>query len=103
MSDYDYGRANGLWGNDGIPYGLDCYDSSNYFSTPKYTRSENVAISQGYKEVEDASAYNGRYFIKNGLKWIHNISALKKMLRIYADEDLIAMGYDAQAYYQYNK
>lgn len=23
MSDWDYGRENGLWGNDGIPYGLD--------------------------------------------------------------------------------
>ncbi len=23
MGDYDYGRENGLWGSDGIPYGLD--------------------------------------------------------------------------------
>lgn len=28
MSDWDYGRENGLWGDDGIPYGIDDYETS---------------------------------------------------------------------------
>ena len=26
MGDWDYGREHGLWGNDGIPYGIDSRD-----------------------------------------------------------------------------
>lgn len=26
MSDYEWGRANGLWGDDGVPYGINDYD-----------------------------------------------------------------------------
>jgi len=29
MSDYDYGRENGLWGDDGIPYGIDTVEYSD--------------------------------------------------------------------------
>ncbi len=50
--------------------------------------------------VLDENAYNGRYFIKDGKKWIHNISALKSQLRIYDDYGVEKMGYDVAAYYQ---
>ena len=63
MSDYDYGRENGLWGNDGIPYGMDSYEERD--SSPSYNRSEKRALANGFEEVADANAYNGRYFIKN--------------------------------------
>jgi len=49
MSDWDYGRENGLWGDDGIPYGLDDYE-------PSYSR-KNEEIENNFvifmSEVED--------------------------------------------------
>lgn len=100
MSDYDYGLQNGLWGRDGIPYGLNSYknDYENKSSIRPYNRSEQKAIRNGFKEVADDKAYNGRYFIKDGLKWIHNISSLKKMLHVSNDEQLFNMGYDVYTY-----
>lgn len=77
-----------------------------------YNESERLAIHLGYKEVPDSHAYNGRYFIKNGKKWIHNIDALRKKLntdygRYIDDEELEVsspkgFGYDVVAYYIYN-
>lgn len=77
-----------------------------------YTHSELLAISLGYKEVEDERAYNQRYFILNGKKWIHNLGALRRKLnaeygRYIDDEELEAaapegFAYDVEAYYAYN-
>ena len=101
MSDWDYGREHGLWGNDGIPYGInsrdDDYDQKS--SHVDFNRSEKLAIKNGFKAVEDPKSYNGRYFIKQGLKWIHNIQALKSTLGISLDSKLLELGYDIQAYY----
>ena len=97
MSDYDYGRENGLWGADGIPYGLDAYEPR--VSTVNYNRSEKKALANGFEEVADDNAYNGRYFVKDGLLWIHNISALKSRLHITSNERLFSMGYDVEAYF----
>ncbi|HDR1284620.1 hypothetical protein ACFGWO_08925 [Pasteurella multocida] len=63
----------------------------------KYNESEYLVIRLGYKEVADSNPYSGRYFIKNGKKWIHNID----------DEELEAsypksFGYDVVSYYIYN-
>ena len=49
-------------------------------SNPPYMQSEINAIVAGFIEVKDKCAYNGRYFIKNGKKWIHNLEALRKKL-----------------------
>ena len=97
MSDYDYGRENGLWGNDGIPYGMDSYETRD--SSPSYNRSEKRALANGFEEVADSKAYNGRYFIKNSLLWIHNISALKRTLGVSSNDELFRAGYDLEAYF----
>ena len=104
MGDWDYGREHGLWGNDGIPYGLDHkdYDDDKSFHI-NLNKSEKLALKNGFKSVDDSKSYNGRYFIKNGLKWIHNIKALKSRLGVRVDSKLVEMGYDIQAYYALNK
>lgn len=108
MSDFDYGREKGFWGNDGIPYWINSKESSSDYSSKKsapstkqYNRSEQLARQNGFKEVQDENAYNGRYFVKDGKLWIHNIGALKATLGIKSDNELKKHGYDVDAYYQY--
>lgn len=38
----------------------------------------DVALRMGYKECPDENAYGDAYYIKDGLKWIFNITGLKK-------------------------
>ncbi|HHW7506431.1 TPA: hypothetical protein ACU21B_000244 [Mannheimia haemolytica] len=74
-----------------------------------YTQSEVAALIAGYVEVADNRAYNGRCFIKNGKKWIHNLNALRAKLnneygRYIDDEELSAsypegFAYDVENYY----
>lgn len=74
-----------------------------------YTPSEIEALVAGFEEVADKRAYNGRYFIRNGKKWIHNLGALRKKLSdeygyFISDEELSAsapegFGYDVENYY----
>ncbi len=77
------------------------------FNIP-YDESEILAISLGFQEIIDDKAYKGRYFIKDGKKWIHNIEALRNFLgksyyRYICDEELRDFfGYDVDGYYQYN-
>lgn len=80
----------------------------SYYSIP-YNESELLAISLGYEEVADPKAYNQRYFILNGKKWVQNLEALRHKLneqygRYITDEELEAVepegfGYDVEAYY----
>ena len=42
MSDYDYGREHGLWGEDGIPYGLD--SKSPYEDYNKNIKTYSVLV-----------------------------------------------------------
>lgn len=104
MSDYDYGREKGLWGNDGMPYAVK-YERSSSYSTPKKSTtknlnySEKLAVRNGFELIPDEDAYNGRYFIKNGMKWIHNIDALKRQIGTNEDDELIELGYDVGSYY----
>ncbi len=95
MSDWDDGRENGLWGEDGIPY---CLESERQTKIG-FNISERKALASGFQEVSDSNAYNGRYFVKDGLMWIHNISALKKRLHIVDNEELFNRGYDIEAYF----
>ncbi len=65
-----------------------------------FNRSELLAIKNGFEVVYDKDAYNGRYFIKDGKKWIHNIEALKRQLRVNSDSELSEYDYDVVAYYE---
>lgn len=64
-----------------------------------FNRSELLAIKNGFEVVFDEDAYNGRYFIKDGKKWIHNIDALKRQLGTSSDSEVEEKGYDVEAYY----
>lgn len=66
-----------------------------------YLKNIELALSLGYEEVQDANAYGGRYFIKNGLIWIHNIEALKLKLSLASDQNLSNLKYDVDSYYRY--
>lgn len=105
VSAYDYGRENGLWVNDGISYVVKCERNNKYHSSSRKSKSKNLnyserlALNYGFEIVYDEGAYNGRYFIKGGKKWIHNIDALKKQLRKKSDYDLEELGYDVEIYY----
>ncbi|PNV83686.1 MAG: hypothetical protein C0627_03880 [Sulfurimonas sp.] len=66
----------------------------------RFNGSENLALKNGFKVVLDANAYNGRYFIKDNKKWIHNIAALRRQLCIYDDNVVEEMGYDVATYYK---
>ncbi len=101
MSDYDYGRENGLWGNEGIPYAVKYESRSSYLSARKsnsknFNRRERLSLKNGFEIVYDEDAYNGRYFVKDGKKWIHNIAALKRQLGTRNDNELINLGYDVE-------
>lgn len=79
----------------------------NYRQTSKvlnkqlnFNRSEQLALKNGFEVVLDEKAYNGRYFVREGKIWIHNISALKKQLRIYNNKELELHGYDVKAYFE---
>ena len=75
MGDWDYGRKNGLWGDDGIPYSVK-YERASYDSasskktsssqpkskTKRYNSSEQLAYNNGFRAVYDENGYNGRYF-----------------------------------------
>lgn len=64
-----------------------------------FTRSEQKALQNGFEVIYDENAYNGRYFVKNGKKWIHNIDALKRQLGTSSDSEVEEKGYDVEAYY----
>jgi predicted DNA-binding protein len=78
---------------------LDVTSYLNNIIVKPYTTSEKEAIEKGFEEVEDHEAYNGRYFIKDDLIWIHNIQALKSKLGIYDEDELRYMNYDVDTYY----
>jgi len=69
-------------------------------TTKKYNASEQEAVNNGFKEVYDEDAYNDRYFIRKGKKWIHNIDELKKELGVYHNSELRKYGYDTSVYFK---
>jgi hypothetical protein len=66
-----------------------------------YLKNIELAVSLGFEEVSDENAYKGRYYIKNGIIWIHDIDALKHKLGGINDQELTALGYDVDSYYKY--
>jgi len=66
-----------------------------------YLKNIELAKSLGFEEINDSDAYKGRYFIKEGVKWIHDISSLKRRLGTESERELISLGYDVASYYKY--
>ena len=66
-----------------------------------YKNSELCAIEHGFEEFSDEKAYNGRYFLKAGLIWIHDIDALMKTSGL-DEEGLKKDGYDVDTYHSRN-
>jgi len=66
-----------------------------------YKKSVELALCIGYEEVQDANAFKGCYFIKDGKKWIHDIVALMRHLDVELYEDLESLGYDLENYHSY--
>lgn len=64
--------------------------------------SKQRAIELGYEPHEDPDAFGGEIFIKNGFKWIHDITLLKQSLSIQTDEELESFGYHVDDYYKHN-
>lgn len=74
-------------------------NNKRIYKKESYTQSEKLAINNGFRPIEDESAFNGRYFIRDGKIWIHNISALKKQLNIYDNSELKYLGYDVDTFF----
>jgi len=51
MGDYDYGRENGLWGDDGIPYGIDDYEPTYRRSRGSYGKNFNQGEVESYVKL----------------------------------------------------
>jgi hypothetical protein len=66
-----------------------------------YQKGVELALANGYEGVDDANAYNGIYYIRDGLIWIHNIEALKSHLGVESTDELRALSYDVDAYEEY--
>lgn len=66
-----------------------------------YQTSVELALHLGYDEVQDPQAFKGRYFIKDGKKWIHDIEALMHHLGISQYSELEDLGYDLDNYHSY--
>ena len=65
----------------------------------KYNESEQEAYDRGFRAVYDNEAYNERYFIRDGLIWIHDIDALMKKLYLNDEDELRELDYDVDEYY----
>lgn len=66
-----------------------------------YYKNVKLALRLGFEEIDDIKAYRGKYYIKDGIIWIHDIKALKIRLNISEDEDLRHLNYDVESYYKY--
>ena len=112
MGDFDYGREHRLWGDDGIPYGLDREDSYHRSSSRRPRSSTKEKEIQYYVELMQNHNINtivemNKYISKQKL-WKH-FSSIKRenvfssgfrsigiskeaysaVLELYATEDVI--------------
>lgn len=65
-----------------------------------YNSSEQEAYDRGFRAIDEKEAYNGRYFVRDGLIWIHNIDALMQKLSIHDEDELRDLDYDLDEYYK---
>lgn len=64
--------------------------------------SIRCALENGYIAIANEDAFSGAVYIKNGIKWIHEIELLKLKLEIVNDVDLVGLGYNVGDFYKYN-
>lgn len=65
-----------------------------------YAKNVELAMALGFEEVISPTGYNGKYYIKYGKIWIHDIEALKLKMRVSSDSELVPQ-YDVDSYYKY--
>lgn len=65
-------------------------------------KSVVCALENGYEAVPNLDAFDNHVYIKNDMKWIHEITLLKLKLNIEKDEELVQLGYNVNDFYQYN-
>lgn len=65
-------------------------------------KSVMCALQNGYEAVMSVDAFNNHVYIKDDMKWIHEITLLKLKLNIKKDEDLSELGYSVNDFYRYN-
>lgn len=65
-----------------------------------YQKSIELARALGYQEISDTNAFKGVLFVKDGLKWIHNIDGLKNHLGVTSSQELALLDYDVDAYFK---
>ncbi len=66
-----------------------------------YKKNIQLALTLGFEEKFDENAYNGKFYVKDGQIWIHDIEALKRKLKIDSDNELRELNYDVDSYYKY--
>lgn len=66
-----------------------------------YKESCEKAQALGYESVEDVKAFLGTVYVKDSLKWIHCIEALRRELGVTTDQLLEELGYNINDYYEY--
>lgn len=65
-------------------------------------KSVACALENGYEAVQKPDAFDNHVYIKDDMKWIHEITLLKLKLNIEKDEELVQLGYNVNDFYQYN-
>ena len=58
-----------------------------------FSTSEFKALALGYQKVTDTRAYGGVYYLKDGKRWIFNLTALGRALGISTPQEFAAAGY----------
>ncbi len=64
------------------------------------TKKESVRLAQdnGFKKMNMENANGGTLYVKNGLKWIHDIRFLVRKLNVN-EQRLRNLNYDVDTYY----
>ena len=75
------------------------FDSSKKRNKMTKQESIDLAIENGFRPIHYGEHANQRcVYMRNGLKWIHNLPRLRAFLK-KNDSELRDMGYDIDTYY----
>jgi CII-binding regulator of phage lambda lysogenization HflD len=66
-----------------------------------YSKNIELALALGFEEVLDEKAFKGKYYVKDSIVWIHDITALKRKLGVSSDQELRDLSYDVDNYHEY--
>jgi len=70
MGDWDDGRKNGLWGDDGIPYGLEHSERRRYIHGDEIDNQDAILLARELMELKQKikSLKEREVFLKKSLK-----------------------------------